>query len=81
MHLNHPHTIPTPTLEWNPCLLCLGHCRLILFLLTHWGKTSPGGSDGKESSSSAGNTGEIGSILGWEDPLEEDMATHSSILA
>ena len=22
-----------------------------------------------------------GSILGWEDPLEEEMATHSSILA
>ena len=30
------------------------------------------------------NTGDIrdpGSILGWEDPLEEEMATHSSILA
>ena len=27
------------------------------------------------------NTGEAGLILGWEDPLEEEMATHSSILA
>ena len=36
------------------------------------------GSDGKES---AGNTGDLGSILGWEDPLEEGMATHSSTLA
>ena len=34
----------------------------------------PGGSDGKESACNAGD-------LGWEDPLEEDMATHSSIVA
>ena len=33
----------------------------------------PGGSDGKET---ACNTG----VLGWEDPLEEGMATYSSIL-
>ena len=26
------------------------------------------------------NAGELGSILGWEDPLEEETATHSSIL-
>ena len=38
----------------------------------------PGGSDGKES---ACNAGDLGSIPGWEDPLEEGMATHSSILA
>ena len=25
--------------------------------------------------------GDLGSILGWGDPLEEGMATHSSILA
>ena len=33
----------------------------------------PGGSEGKESTCHAGD-------LGWEDPLEEGMATHSSIL-
>ena len=27
------------------------------------------------------NAGDLGSILGWEDPLEKEMATHSSILA
>ena len=27
------------------------------------------------------NTGHAGSIPGWEDPLEEEMATHSSFLA
>ena len=38
----------------------------------------PGGLDGKESSCSAGD---VDSILGREDPLEEEMAPHSSILA
>ena len=38
----------------------------------------PGGSDGKES---ACNAGDPGSIPGQEDPLEKEMATHSSILA
>ena len=33
---------------------------------------------GKES---ACNVGDIGSIPGWEDPLEEDMTTTPSILA
>ena len=38
----------------------------------------PGGSDSKES---ACNVGDLGSIPGLEDPLEEGMATHFSILA
>ena len=38
----------------------------------------PGGFDNKES---ACNAGDLGSILGWKDSLEEEMATHSSILA
>ena len=38
----------------------------------------PGGSDGKESASNAGNRG---SITGQRDPLEKGMATHSSLLA
>ena len=29
----------------------------------------------------AGDIRETGSILGWEDPLEEEVATHSSMLA
>ena len=37
-----------------------------------------GGSDGKES---ACNTGDLGAIPGPEDPLEKEMATHSSIFA
>ena len=34
----------------------------------------PGSPDGKESTCNAGD-------LGWEDPLEKGIATHSSILA
>ena len=37
----------------------------------------PCGSAGKES---ACNAGDLGSILGWEDPLEKGKASHSSIL-
>ena len=37
----------------------------------------PGGSDGKEPTC---NAGDPGSIPGLEDPLEEEMTTHSSIL-
>ena len=38
----------------------------------------PGGSDGKESACSADSQVQA---LGWENPLEKEMATHSSILA
>ena len=38
----------------------------------------PAGSDGKES---ACNVEDLGSICGLGEPLEEGMATHSSILA
>ena len=41
-------------------------------------KGFPGSSAGKESTCSAGD---LGSIPGWDDPLEEGMAIHSSILA
>ena len=38
----------------------------------------PGGSDDKAS---AYNAGDPASVVGWEDLLEKEMATHSSILA
>ena len=47
-------------------------------LIYHGGMGFPGGSDGKESPVMQ----EIWFwTLGWEDALEENMATHSSILA
>ena len=45
-------------------------------LILHLG--FPGGSVGKVSTC---NAGDLGSILGWEDPLEKEKATHSSPLA
>ena len=36
---------------------------------------------GSEVKASACNAGDLGSIPGREDPLEKEMATHSSILA
>ena len=41
----------------------------------------PGGSVAKNQPADAGDIREAGSIPGGEDPLEEGMATHSSILA
>ena len=38
----------------------------------------PAGSGGKES---AFNVGDVGCIVGREDPLEEEMAAHSAIFA
>ena len=35
----------------------------------------------KNLPANARDTGDTGSILGWEDPLEEETATHSRILA
>ena len=54
---------------------------LLLFILLNVEfkeKNFPGGSDDKTA---AYNTGDRGSILGQEDPLEKEMATHSSALA
>ena len=41
----------------------------------------PGGPSGKEPAINAGAIRVVGLIPGQKDPLEEGMATHSSILA
>ena len=41
----------------------------------------PGGSVVKNLPASVGDAGDLVRSLGWEDPLEEEMATHPSILA
>ena len=63
---------------------CVGFCYTTMWISykyalipPSWG--FPSGSASKESTGNAGDTDE-GSTLGWEDPLEEEMATHSSIL-
>ena len=44
-------------------------------------KGFPGNAVVRNPLASSGDTRVAGSILGWEDPLEKEMATHSSILA
>ena len=34
----------------------------------------------KNPPANTGDVRDVGSIHGWDDPLEEDMATHSSVL-
>ena len=41
----------------------------------------PGFSDGSEVQNPPANAGDGGLILCWEDPPEEEMATHSRVLA
>ena len=48
---------------------------------TKVGQRLPSWLSSKESTCNAGAEGDAGLIPGWEDPLEEGMATHSSILA
>ena len=57
----------------------LGHVEPRLYLVyTQVCVGFPNGSDGKEF---VCNAGDLGLISGSEDPLEEEMATHSSIVA
>ena len=58
----------------DPCCYCV----LLLRPFPPPSLGLPGGSEGKET---ACNARDLGSIPGQEDPLEEEMATHSSILA
>jgi len=59
----------------GPIKKCISDERKNLYISYRTG--FPGGSDGKEY---ACNVGDPGLTLGWEDPLEKGMATHSSIL-
>ena len=57
----------------------LGYMSLLLHMALIGSLSGfPGGSDSKESDCKAGDPV---LILGWEEPLEKGMATHSSILA
>ena len=58
-------------------------CFVFVFLIKNLGSFTtkegfPGGSDGREAIC---NAGDLASIPGSGDPLEEGMATHSNILA
>ena len=51
----------------------------VVFLVIYERSQRKGGN--KESACDAEDTGDLGSIPGWEDPLEKEMATNSSFLA
>ena len=61
--------------QLDSCTITEVLAYLILMTLSAF----PGGSVGKETSCKAGDLGSRS--LGWEDSLEKEMATHSSILA
>ena len=68
-------------ISWRDKLLLVeNYCgrRFHIFPLVSFIMGFPGGSDDKESICNEGN---LVQSLGWEDPLERGMATHSSILA
>ena len=65
------HEIPKNT-TW----ICHSSSTIYIALTLYLG--FPGGSDSKES---ACNAGDMVWSMDWEDPLEKEMATHSSILA
>ena len=53
-----------------------GKDGIIFVILTFWN----GASQVASSKEDVYNAGDAGSIPGWENPLEEEMITHSSIL-
>ena len=66
-------SVPVTVLTLTAVLLQL------LVIYPYLSRGFPGASDGKKKS--ACNAGDLGSSLGWEDPLEKGMSIHSSILA
>ena len=85
MALNSKLGVRTPkNPDPSPVALIVEICQTLLvsrttLFIPEWTNRSfPAGSGGKES---ACNAGDADSIPRWEDHLEKDMATHSSILA
>ena len=62
----------------NQNIVFLFRACIQVFALQRTSLNFPGGSDSKESAYSVGDPVQS---LGQEDPLEKEMATHSSILA
>ena len=57
----------------DPGVLFLFNCQVVM--TSHFHRWL------SEVENSPANVGDIGSVPGWEDPLEKEMATQSSILA
>ena len=65
--------------SWEITQKCLNLAKI--FQLDQEVGSLPGGSDSKEPACNAGEHWFGNQSLVWEDPLEKEMATHSSILA
>ena len=74
--------------KWREYRVCSLGCGRIAWELGLSGRVEqaaplrwePGGSVVKNLPANAGNTGDAGSTPGWDDPLKEEVATHSRIL-
>ena len=79
----HPD-LPNP-IEWHHLISATDETRSCVRIFSHhiiWCDSGfPWQLSGAESVCSTGDIGDVGSIPGSEDPLEEEMATLSSILA
>ena len=65
-------------LPYDPAIPLLGIYPEKIIIQKDTYTTFPGGLGDKETTC---NAGDPGGSLDWEDPLEKEMATHSSILA
>ena len=54
------------------------HIQKLIHDIKEKKKEFPGGASGKEPTCNAGDSGDEVWSLGWEDPLEKEMAIHSS---
>ena len=73
--MQHPPLVECPTQGlWFVFFL-----KIVFYFVL--GQGFPDDSEAKNPPANAQDTGDGGSIPGWEDPLEKEMATHSSILA
>ena len=79
--LPYPPTGDLPTQGSNPCLLHLWHWQVDSLQLNYLLMASQVVLVVKNPSANAGDVRDAVQSLGWEDPLEEGMATNSSILA
>ena len=78
-HINE-FTCPAYTVTCQVCAFSTSGGGFVLYCIALYRLGFPGGSVVKKKNLPA-NAGDVVSIPDWEDPLKEEMATHSSILA
>ena len=79
-HINE-FTCPAYTVTCQVCAFSTSGGGFVLYYTALCRLGFPGGSVVKKKKNLPANAGDVVSIPDWEDPLEEETATHSSILA